>query len=117
MSIVEPGVIDTAIWGKSGDATQAMSTPDHPARALYAHEIDAVIRLAAESAGKAIPASAVAAAVERCLLAKRAPMQVLVGPDAKLFATFKRLLPGPVFEQLLLMALKLPTPPRRAVRE
>ncbi len=98
---IEPGAIDTAIWGKADRGTLAFG-PDHPARALYGPEIDGVARLSAKTAKSAIPADDAARIIERALNARKAPAHVLIGLDAKGAAFLKRWLPFPWFEALMM---------------
>jgi len=101
VSVIEPGVIATAIWGKA-EASLAEFGPNHPARKLYAAEIDGLNKAAAQAAAAAIPPERAAGAILRALTARRAPARVLVGQDAKIAALLKRWLPTTWFDFLLL---------------
>jgi NAD(P)-dependent dehydrogenase (short-subunit alcohol dehydrogenase family) len=101
VSVIEPGAIATAIWGK-GEASLAEIGPDHPARKLYGAEIDGVHKAAIQAVAAAIPAERAAEAILRALTAQRAPARVLVGQDAKIAALLKRWLPTTWFEFLLM---------------
>lgn len=48
VTIIEPGAIATAIWGK-GEVSASEFGLDHPARALYGSEIDGLTKLAART--------------------------------------------------------------------
>jgi NAD(P)-dependent dehydrogenase (short-subunit alcohol dehydrogenase family) len=101
VSVIEPGAIATPIWRK-GEASLAEFGPDHPARKLYAGEIDGLRRTATEVAAAAIPPERAAEAIFGALTAQRAPARVLVGQDARIAALLKRWLPGKWFDFLLM---------------
>jgi NAD(P)-dependent dehydrogenase (short-subunit alcohol dehydrogenase family) len=101
VSVIEPGAIATAIWGK-GEASLAEIGPNHPARKLYAAEIDGLNKAATQAAAAAIPPEKAADAILRALTAQRAPARVLVGQDAKIAALLKRWLPTTWFDFLLM---------------
>ena len=101
VSVIEPGAIATAIWGK-GEASLAEFGPDHPARKLYGAESDALAEAATEAAATAIPSGRAADAILRALTAPRAPARVLVGQDAKTAALLRRWLPTTWFEFLVM---------------
>jgi NAD(P)-dependent dehydrogenase (short-subunit alcohol dehydrogenase family) len=101
VSVIEPGAIATPIWRK-GEASLAEFGPNHPARKLYAGEIDGLRKTAAEVAAAAIPAARAANAIWRALTAGHAPARVLVGQDARIAALLKRWLPTKWFDFLLM---------------
>ena len=101
VSVIEPGAIATAIWGKA-QASLAEIGSNHPARKFYGAEIDALSKAAAQAAAAAIPSERAADAILRALTARRAPARVLVGQDAKIAALLKRWLPTTWFDFLLL---------------
>jgi NAD(P)-dependent dehydrogenase (short-subunit alcohol dehydrogenase family) len=100
VTIIEPGAIATAIWGK-GEVSASEFGPDHPARALYGSEIDGLTKLAARTAASAISVEKAAIALVRALVARTAPAKVLVGRDAVIGATLKKWLPASWFEAIL----------------
>jgi len=95
--LVEPGAIDTPIWAKA-EANPGAFPPDHPARKLYAREIDAIVNAARKSAAAAISPIAVAKAVAACLTRRRPRIRTLVGTDARIGAAAKWLLPTKVLD-------------------
>lgn len=101
VSVIEPGAIATAIWGK-GEASLAEFGPNHPAHQLYAAEIDGLHKAATQAAAAAIPPERAADAVLRALTAHRAPARVLVGQDARIAAFLKRWLPTRWFDFLVM---------------
>jgi len=104
VSVIEPGAIATAIWGKA-QASLAEIGSNHPARRFYGAEIDALSKAAAQAAAGAIPSERAADAILRALTARRAPARVLVGQDAKIAALLKRWLPTTWFDFLLMRQL------------
>jgi NAD(P)-dependent dehydrogenase (short-subunit alcohol dehydrogenase family) len=101
VSVIEPGAIATPIWRK-GEASLAEFGPDHPARKLYAGEIDGLRKTANQVAAGAIPPERAAEAILGALIAERAPARVLIGHDAKIAALLKRWLPTKWFDFLLM---------------
>jgi NAD(P)-dependent dehydrogenase (short-subunit alcohol dehydrogenase family) len=90
--VVEPGAIDTPIWAKA-EANPGAFPPDHPARVLYAREIDAIVNGARKAAANAIGADAVAKVVAKCLMLRRPRTRYRVGRDAMIGAMAKAVLP------------------------
>jgi NAD(P)-dependent dehydrogenase (short-subunit alcohol dehydrogenase family) len=99
VSIIEPGAIKSEIW-KKGQEDAAASRGEDAAEARYRAMVDRVIWLAGKAEEGAIPAVRVAKVVERCLTARRPPIRVLVGNDAKALAWMKRVLPGSAVDWL-----------------
>ncbi len=100
VTVIEPGAIATAIWGK-GDSAASTWTPDHPARALYGKQIDGLIQIVRKTAASALSAETAADIAIRALNRKHAPARLLIGRDAHLAATFSCLLPRSLFDRLL----------------
>ncbi|HLL88985.1 MAG TPA: SDR family oxidoreductase [Tepidisphaeraceae bacterium] len=107
VSAVEPGAIDTPIWGKSERAAATRSAADGAARAVYGPEVAAIERLTRQAAATAIPAERVADVVAHALGSPRPRVRYVVGRDARLGAVAKRLLPDRAFDWLLRRALGL----------
>jgi NAD(P)-dependent dehydrogenase (short-subunit alcohol dehydrogenase family) len=81
VAIVEPGTIATAIWTKPQQTAESL-----PPRAgeLYGTRLAQFRRLAAaRSAGHAVPAEAVAQAIDHALTSAKPRPRYVVGPDAK----------------------------------
>lgn len=100
VSLVEPGAIESEIWRK-GQEEAAAKDLAHPLAGPYEDLIAGIKIGAAKAAHGAIPASRVARAVERCLTSRRAPVRVLVGPDAQVAAALKSLMPSRWMDALL----------------
>jgi len=101
VSVIEPGAIATPIWRK-GEASLAEFGLNHPARKLYAGEIDGLRKTASQVAAAAISPEKAAEAIFGALTAQRAPARVLIGQDARIAALLKRWLPTEWFDFLLM---------------
>jgi NAD(P)-dependent dehydrogenase (short-subunit alcohol dehydrogenase family) len=109
VSVIEPGAIDTPIWGKSGAEANELQTKAPPNKMqLYADTVANVQDRIAAAASRAIPASAVAHAVAHALTADRPKTRYLVGPDAKIRAVLNWSLPDRWSDALMTRVLKLP---------
>jgi NAD(P)-dependent dehydrogenase (short-subunit alcohol dehydrogenase family) len=92
-SVIEPGEIKTAIWGKAEQ--QLVERSEQIERAgltdRYQWMIDLFRGFLDEAEAKAIEPDEVAALVERALTAKRPKARYLIGTDAKVQAALARL--------------------------
>ena len=106
VSIVEPGSIRTAIWGRSAArADELAATMDSGLAELYAERVAAFRSVALKRGEGGAPADRVAEVVEEALTAERPHARYLVGRDAKLRAGFERLpdrLRDRIYERVLL---------------
>jgi NAD(P)-dependent dehydrogenase (short-subunit alcohol dehydrogenase family) len=106
VSIVEPGSIRTAIWGRSAArADELAATMDSEVAELYAQRVAAFRSVALKRGEGGAPADRVAEVVEEALTAERPHARYLVGRDAKLRAGFERLpdrLRDRIYERVLL---------------
>ncbi|MEK6252766.1 MAG: SDR family oxidoreductase [Actinomycetota bacterium] len=102
VSIIEPGAIATPFWGKGTEQVdQVLETMNPQQRELY----EGSARAAAAAAGKAgergIAPDRVAKAVEQALTASRPKTRYLVGVDARVQATVRKLLPDRLLDRLV----------------
>jgi NAD(P)-dependent dehydrogenase (short-subunit alcohol dehydrogenase family) len=112
VSLVEPGAIDTAIWGKTESYAGSMLQSLPPAAtALYGRAIRSVLAMLEHQKRVAIPADAVARAIEHALSASRPKARYLVGNDAKLQALLARFLPDRWRDALIVRFMKYPRTP------
>lgn len=102
--LIEPGAIDTPIWAKA-EANPGAFPADHPARKLYAREIDGIVNGARKAAATAISTDSVAKVVATCLIRWRPRSRYLVGKDAHIGALAKWLLPTSVLDAGMRWAL------------
>ncbi|BAY28378.1 short-chain dehydrogenase/reductase SDR [Nostoc carneum NIES-2107] len=108
VSIIRPGTIATPIWDKS--LTQADIDRDNLpefAQNLYGQAMNTVRKQVGIMASKGIAADLVAQAVVHALTAKQPKTSYLVGQDAKIAALLKYLLPGQVYDRLVLASMGL----------
>jgi NAD(P)-dependent dehydrogenase (short-subunit alcohol dehydrogenase family) len=88
VAIVEPGTIATPIWSKP-QKTVEQFPPE--ATELYGERVGKFRALAAARAAAAVPADAVAKAVEHALSSPKPKTRYIVGPDAKRRARVEKL--------------------------
>jgi NAD(P)-dependent dehydrogenase (short-subunit alcohol dehydrogenase family) len=100
VALIEPGSVATPIWDKSRGAADKLSIPPELS-AEYGKVPAALDKVLADTGGRGISPDAVAEAIEKALTASRMPSRVLVGRDAKLMLTAKRLLPDHVFDRIV----------------
>jgi NAD(P)-dependent dehydrogenase (short-subunit alcohol dehydrogenase family) len=93
VAIVEPGAVDTAIWGRAVEAADELVGQVPPeARELYGGLERAARREVEQSQRRAIPPDRVARAVHHALTARRPRTRYLVGGEARMMVTLSRLL-------------------------
>ena len=97
VSIIEPGIIKTDVWGRNRMIAKAAKDPSSP----YFESFAAAERLA-DWAVETSPTkpSDVSIAVYKALTASRPKLRYLVGQRAAVLLTFRRLLPAGVFDRL-----------------
>jgi len=102
VALIEPGAIKTPIWERAAKrADDVDSSLSQAHRELYG-EMMTIVREGAMRIGETAPDVSLAAnAVVRAIEARRAPIRVLVGGDAKSGAFFRWLLPARVFDHLI----------------
>jgi NAD(P)-dependent dehydrogenase (short-subunit alcohol dehydrogenase family) len=108
VSVVEPGGVKTAIWGKGNRAADEMTASAPPeAERLYGDMVEA-LRAEADKIDRetGLPPEAVAEVIGKALTAKRPRTRYLVGRDAKLRARAAGLLPDRAMDALIARALR-----------
>jgi len=102
VSIVEPGSIDTPIWGRGTAAADEIGERAGGSQeALYGKAIERYRKLMEKTGERGIPPEKVAAAVEHALSARRPRARYLVGFDAKIQARVKIVIPTPVWDRVV----------------
>jgi len=101
VSLVEPGSIETEIWGRGTAAAEEISDRSPKARSLYGKALEGHRRSVASVAGRGVSADRVARTIERALTARRPKARYLVGVDAKFMARVKYLIPTRVFDRIV----------------
>jgi NAD(P)-dependent dehydrogenase (short-subunit alcohol dehydrogenase family) len=85
VALIEPGNISTPMWGKTEDATAALSTRlPAEANALYATQFAAMRKLATEARDGASPPQVVSRAVEHALTSSFPRLRYRVGASSRL---------------------------------
>lgn len=113
VSLIEPGAIDTPIWGKglslAGDVASEMPSD---AQDRYAPYIEAARRTGERAGRRGIPPAQVAEAIAHAVRSPRPKARYLVGRDARVRALAMRLLPGRVIDRFTWRGMRMPRPPR-----
>jgi NAD(P)-dependent dehydrogenase (short-subunit alcohol dehydrogenase family) len=109
VSIIEPAGVATPIWRK-GDEAAAQASSRFPAIAerLYGATFSAIRKAAGDAARRAVPAEAVAIAVEHALTSPSPRTRYLIGAEAKLRARLRAFIPDRVQDRLFTRVLGLP---------
>jgi NAD(P)-dependent dehydrogenase (short-subunit alcohol dehydrogenase family) len=109
--IVEPGSIDTAIWAR-GEADAGEILAGSPRiRELYGSAIERYRKVIRDTAERGISPEKVAAKIESALESRRPRTRYLVGLDAQVQGRLMPLLPTPLVDRLVAMAMGFPKPP------
>jgi NAD(P)-dependent dehydrogenase (short-subunit alcohol dehydrogenase family) len=108
VSIVEPGSVATPIWDKGRATAEAargnLSAEGHE---LYGEPIGRLEQVLAQTAERGAPPEKVARVVAHALTARRPRTRYLVGADARVMATLKKLLPDRLRDRLVARATGL----------
>jgi NAD(P)-dependent dehydrogenase (short-subunit alcohol dehydrogenase family) len=105
VSIVEPGSIDTPIWGRGEQVADELATPER--EALYGRAVERYRKVVKDTAERGIPPEKAAKAIEHALTAGRPRARYLVGLEAKVAARAKLLLPTPIFDRIVARQMNL----------
>jgi NAD(P)-dependent dehydrogenase (short-subunit alcohol dehydrogenase family) len=93
VATVEPGAIATPIWGKIGaQASEAADRLPERGRELYGDTLGKVDTVISKITRTASPPEKVATVIEHALTARRPKDRYLVGRDARMQVTARRLL-------------------------
>lgn len=105
VSLIEPGAVATAIWEKTLQEAEELNRSSAPElRDRYTRLLSRIREEAVRSAGKALPAEAVAKAVEHAITARRPKTRYVIGSDAR-FWLLLNLLPDTWRDRLILSEL------------
>jgi NAD(P)-dependent dehydrogenase (short-subunit alcohol dehydrogenase family) len=108
VAVVEPGSIDTPMWGKGQAEAQAQIAALPPeARELYGRDLQGVARAVEKVAASGLSPERVAQAVEHALTANRPRPRYLIGHQAKLRVAVESLLPARAFDAIIVRAMGL----------
>jgi NAD(P)-dependent dehydrogenase (short-subunit alcohol dehydrogenase family) len=107
--VVEPGSIDTAIWGKAGETVEEQRSRLKPEeRRLYGKQLDRMAETLQETADRGISPDKVARVVCGAIRSSKPKYRYLVGTDAKIAARLKGALPERTFTNLARRQFKMP---------
>lgn len=107
VALVEPGMIETPIWSKGESEARDLRQRFSPeAEVHYGPILDSFARLVRPAIARAASPELVADAVEHAAVAERPRSRYLVGRDARIRMTLKRLLPDRVLDALILRVLR-----------
>jgi NAD(P)-dependent dehydrogenase (short-subunit alcohol dehydrogenase family) len=102
VSIVEPGSIDTPIWGRGEREADEIGQRSRSGEdALYGEAIASYRRLVKKLAGRGIAPEQVAIAIDRALTSERPKPRYLVGRDAAIQARVRPLVPTAIWDRLV----------------
>ena len=102
MSVVEPGSIDTAIWGKASQEVDRIEQDlSEEAKTYYGGVMEAMRKTIEVQARRGIPADRVARAVEHALFSSHPKTRYPVGIDARVQTIMVRLLPDRLREAIV----------------
>jgi NAD(P)-dependent dehydrogenase (short-subunit alcohol dehydrogenase family) len=107
VSIIEPGSIDTPIWGRGQDKATEIEAKSPQTNLLYGAAIEKFRKVIDDTAERGIPPEKVAKAIAHALDSNRPRARYLVGLDAKVQARIKPFIPTSVFDWVVARALKL----------
>ena len=99
VTLIEPGSVATPIWDKSRAEADRITIPPELSE-QYGHVPAAMDKVLRDTARRGVPPEEVAATIERALLAARMRSRYVVGRDARVMLTVRRLLPDHVFDRL-----------------
>lgn len=105
VSIIEPGKVETPIWGKGLNSfNEAMNKSDSEVSSLYRSLNNQLIKYSLNSKG--IPSDKAADLVHRILISKKPKNRYLLGKDA-IFLKMISFLPGRIRDRIILAVMKI----------
>ncbi len=108
--VVEPGSIDTEIWGKGAEtADQRMEELGADGMRLYGTKLQRFREVAKDTASRGISPDKVANVIHKAISSANPRHRYLVGVDAKIAARLKGNLPDRTFSRVVGRRLRLPT--------
>ena len=107
VSLIEPGSIDTPIWGRGQRKAEDIEAKAPRTNLLYGAAIEKFRKVIADTAERGIPPEKVATAISHALESPRPKSRYLVGLDAKVQARLKPLIPTALFDRIVARQLNL----------
>jgi NAD(P)-dependent dehydrogenase (short-subunit alcohol dehydrogenase family) len=107
VALIEPGSIDTPIWGRGGRKAEEIEAKSPQTSHLYGAAMEKFKKVLEDTAERGIPPEKVAKAIAHALESSRPRARYLVGLDAKLQARLKPLIPTTVLDRIVARQLNL----------
>jgi NAD(P)-dependent dehydrogenase (short-subunit alcohol dehydrogenase family) len=107
VSIIEPGSIDTPIWGRGQQTASEIEARSPKTNLLYGSAIEKFRKVIEDTAARGIPPEKVAKAISHALESSRPKARYLVGLDAKVQARLQPLIPTALFDRIVARSLNL----------
>jgi NAD(P)-dependent dehydrogenase (short-subunit alcohol dehydrogenase family) len=107
VAIIEPGSIDTPIWGRGQEKAAEIEAKSPQTNLLYGAAIEKFRKVIEDTAERGIPPEKVAKAIAHALESKRPKTRYLVGLDAKVQARIQPLIPTRLFDRIVARQLNL----------
>lgn len=107
VAIIEPGSIDTPIWGRGQEKASEVEAKSPNTNLLYGAAIEKFRKVIEDTAERGIPPEKVAKAIAHALESGRPKTRYLVGLDAKVQAKIKPLIPTRLFDRIVARQLNL----------
>jgi NAD(P)-dependent dehydrogenase (short-subunit alcohol dehydrogenase family) len=99
VALIEPGSVATPIWDKARETGDQLTVPPE-LQQQYGQVPAAMDKVLQDTAKRGVPADQVAQTIERALTARRMKARYVVGRDARVMITARRLLPDHVFDRI-----------------
>jgi len=101
VAIIEPGSIDTPIWGRGQDKAAEIEARSPQTGLLYGAAIEKFRKLIEDTAERGIPPEKGAKVIAHALESSRPKTRYLVGLDAKVQARIKPWIPTRLFDRIV----------------
>jgi len=107
VAIIEPGSIDTPIWGRGQAKAEEIEARSPNTNLLYGAALDKFRKVIEDTAERGIPPEKVAKAIAHALQSKRPKTRYLVGLDAQVQARIQPFIPTRLFDRIVARQLNL----------
>jgi NAD(P)-dependent dehydrogenase (short-subunit alcohol dehydrogenase family) len=100
VALIEPGSVLTPIWDKGRDEAAQLTIPPE-LEPVYGDVVGKMGHVLEETAKRGVSPDVVADVIERALGSRRMKARYLVGRDARIMLTFRRVLPDLWFDRMI----------------
>lgn len=107
VAIIEPGSIDTPIWGRGQDKAAEIEARSPQMNLLYGAALEKFRKVIESTAERGIPPEKVAKAIAHALESRRPKTRYLVGLDAQVQARIQPFIPTRLFDKIVARQLNL----------